>query len=56
MPFCHCNEGGEKGTANFSSIGPPKTPLLGQLVPVMLLELGSDCYSIDTTLNVELDQ
>ncbi len=56
MPFCYSNEGGEQGAANFSSIRPPNTPLLDQLVPVMLFELGRNYFSIDTNLYVELDQ
>jgi hypothetical protein len=39
-----------------SCIGPPNTHHLGQLVPVMLLEMDSNCCSIETNLNVELDQ
>ncbi len=36
--------------------GPLTPPLLGQLVPVMLFELGPNYFSIDTNLYVELNQ
>ncbi len=44
------------GSCQFLKHRAPNTPLLGQLVPVMLFELGHNYFSVDTNLYVELDQ